>query len=57
MRMLPLLRLVLLLAYHALRGGVWVVEQPATTLMWRHPRFQWLLDTVPVRSGTKANLL
>ena len=36
-------RLCLLLHFHALRGGTWIVEQPATTLMWLSEKFQTLL--------------
>ena len=45
-----LARLTLLLRYHSLRNGVWIVEQPSTTLMWRHPRFQGLLEDGKARS-------
>lgn len=31
-------------------GGVWVVEQPSTSLLFRHPRLQWLCKLMPVTS-------
>lgn len=33
-------------AHHISRGGVFVIEQPATSVVFRHPRFNELLKLV-----------
>lgn len=42
---------VLMVLYNAM-GGVWVLEQPRTSLMLFHPRMQWYLRRWPVYSCT-----
>ena len=46
-------RLVLLLMLVAHWGGTWVVEQPMTSLMWMHPRFQALFRNMEVPCLTR----
>lgn len=40
------LRLVLCALLAMSKNAVWVVEQPARSLLCRHPRFEWLLNCV-----------
>ena len=44
---LPLRTLLAILLIIA-RGGVWVIEQPSSSLVYRHPRFQQMLSLISV---------
>ena len=35
-------------------GGDFVVEQPGSSLLWRHPRLQWVCGLVKVGQVVKA---
>lgn len=37
-------RLVLVLLYASFSGCTWIVEQPVSSLMWSHPRMEWLFS-------------
>ena len=39
---LQVARLVLVLLYASFLGCTWIVEQPMSSLMWNHPRVEWL---------------
>ena len=41
---MPLLRMTLLLAFITCLSSVWLLEQPSSSLMIRHERFQWLIE-------------
>ena len=51
---LQVARLVLLLVLVSHWGCSWVVEQPMTSLMWMHPRFQALFRSTAVQRLTTA---
>lgn len=50
-------RLSLILLLVVVLGGKFVVEQPASSLLWRHPRLQWLCQLVPVRGLSSSCIL
>jgi hypothetical protein len=50
---LQVARLVLLLVLASHWGCTWVVEQPMTSLMWMHPRFQALFRNTEVPCLTR----
>lgn len=44
---LQVTRVVLVLLYASFLGATWVVEQPMTSLLFHHPRFQYLASRTP----------
>ena len=41
---LMVFRCVLLCAFVTAKGGTWLLENPVSSIIWRHPAFQWLLS-------------
>ena len=48
-------RCVLIVLLALSRRAIVVVEQPASSLMDRHPRWRWLVDTVHVMYQVKPS--
>lgn len=46
--LMPFPRTILAIIFIMAKNGTWVVEQPSTSLWWRHPRFRELLRITPV---------